>query len=133
MVRNRISFYGEELLPPGPNPKLEERPLLAICDCLFNIFAATLNIGGRSSIRKLRMRHAVVQGTSYQGALPNSSTLPHKPARFCKMFTELKMCILVFSTVFPEIFIFLIGTEPDIIINVRKCSCKEPIILFVFW
>jgi len=37
--------------------------LSAVRDCLFNIFAATLHIGGRSSIRNLRTRHAVVAGT----------------------------------------------------------------------
>jgi len=46
-----------------PNPKLEDNPLSAVRDCLFNIFAATLLIGGRSSIRNLRSRHAVVTGT----------------------------------------------------------------------
>jgi hypothetical protein len=34
-------------------------------DCLFNIFAANLHIGGRSSIRNLMMRHAVVQEPTY--------------------------------------------------------------------
>jgi len=29
-------------------------------DCIFNIFAATFHIGGRSAIRNLRTRHAVV-------------------------------------------------------------------------
>ncbi|PNF38701.1 hypothetical protein B7P43_G17454 [Cryptotermes secundus] len=37
-----IIFYGEELLAPHPTPKLEDHPLLAVCDCLFNIFAASL-------------------------------------------------------------------------------------------
>jgi len=37
----------------------------AVRDCLFNLFAATLLIGGRSSIRNLRTRHAVVTGTHY--------------------------------------------------------------------
>ena len=36
---------------PRPTPKLEDRPFSAVRDCLFNLFAATLNIGGRSSIR----------------------------------------------------------------------------------
>jgi len=31
-------------------PSLEDHPLSAVCDCLFNVFAATLHIGGRSSI-----------------------------------------------------------------------------------
>ena len=53
-------FYGEELLEPRPIPKLEDHPLSAVHDCLFNIFAATLHIGVRSSIRNLRMRYAVV-------------------------------------------------------------------------
>jgi hypothetical protein len=52
-----------ELLAPHPTPNLEDHPLPAVRDCLFNAFAGTLHIGGRSSIRKLRMRHAVVTGT----------------------------------------------------------------------
>jgi len=39
--------------------------LSAVHDCLFNLFAATLHIGGRSSIRNPRTRHAVVTGTHY--------------------------------------------------------------------
>ena len=66
MLRNMIRFYGEELLAPRPTPKLEDHPSSAVRDCLFNIFAATLHIGGRSSIRNLRMRHALVTGTHLQ-------------------------------------------------------------------
>ena len=58
-----ISFYRERLLAPRPTPKLENNPSSAVRDCLFNLFAATLLIGGRSSIRNLRTRHAVVTGT----------------------------------------------------------------------
>ena len=58
-----IRFYGEELLAPHLTPKLEDHPLSAICDCLFNIFAATLHTGGFSSIQNLRTHHAVVTGT----------------------------------------------------------------------
>ena len=47
---------------PRPNPKLEDHPLSDVRDCLFSIFAATLHIGDRSSIRNLRTRHAVVTG-----------------------------------------------------------------------
>jgi hypothetical protein len=39
---NKLIFYGEELLAPRPTPKLEEHPLSAVRDCLFNIFAPTL-------------------------------------------------------------------------------------------
>ena len=38
-----LSFYGEELLASRPTPKLEDHPLLAVRDGLFNIFAATVH------------------------------------------------------------------------------------------
>jgi hypothetical protein len=63
MFRKNVSFYGEEMLAPRPNPKLEDHPFPAVGDCLFIIFTDTLCIGGRSSIRNLRTRHAVVTGT----------------------------------------------------------------------
>jgi len=58
-----IGFHWEALLAPGPTPKLEDHPSSAVHDCLFNLFSATLHIGGHSSIRDLRTRHAVVTGT----------------------------------------------------------------------
>ena len=63
MSRNKTCFYGGELSAPRPIPKLEDHPLSAVRDCLINIFAAILHIRGRSSIRNLRKRHAVVTGT----------------------------------------------------------------------
>jgi hypothetical protein len=57
-----VIFYGEELLAPRPTPKVEDHPLLAVRNCLFNVFAATLYTEGRSSIRNVRTRHAVVTG-----------------------------------------------------------------------
>ena len=56
MFRNKFNFYGEELSTPRPTPKLEDHPLSDVCDCLFNIFAATLHIGDRVSIRNPRTR-----------------------------------------------------------------------------
>jgi hypothetical protein len=44
VVCNMVIFYVEELLAPHPTPKLEGNPLSAVCDCLFNVFAATLHI-----------------------------------------------------------------------------------------
>jgi hypothetical protein len=41
--RNKVIFYGEELLAPRPTPKPEGHRLSAVRDCLFNIFAATLH------------------------------------------------------------------------------------------
>jgi len=52
MVRTMTRFYGEELLTPSRTPKLEDHPVSVVRDCLFNMFAATLHTGGRSSIRK---------------------------------------------------------------------------------
>jgi hypothetical protein len=44
MFRNVDMFYGKELLAPRPTPKLEDHPFSAVCDCLFNVFTATLHI-----------------------------------------------------------------------------------------
>jgi hypothetical protein len=52
-----------EVFSTSHNPLLEDHPLLAVRDCLFNIFAATLHIGVHSSTRYLRKRNAVVTGT----------------------------------------------------------------------
>jgi len=60
--RNKIRLYSEELLTPRPTPNLEDHPFLAVHDCLFNIFAATLHFGGRSPICNLRTHHTVVTG-----------------------------------------------------------------------
>ena len=68
-------FHGEELLAPRPNPKLEDHFLSAVRDCLFNLFAATLHIGGRSSIRNLMTCHNVVTGTHKHGSWATSDTL----------------------------------------------------------
>jgi len=58
-----LRFYGEEHL--AQPPKLEDHPLSAVRDCIFNILAAILHIGGRFSIHNLRTRHAVVTGTHF--------------------------------------------------------------------
>jgi hypothetical protein len=63
LFRNMIRFYGEELLARCTTPKLEDHLLSVVRDCLFNIFAASLHIGGRSSILNLMTRHSVVTGT----------------------------------------------------------------------
>ena len=76
-----IRFYGEELLVPRPTPKMEDHPLSAVRECLFNIFPATLHIGGRSFIRNLRTRHAAVTGTH----LPQISFCIKKLNVFCSV------------------------------------------------
>ena len=52
--RYKVRFYGKELLAPRSTPKQEVHPLQAVHDCLFNILADDIHIGGRSSIRNLR-------------------------------------------------------------------------------
>jgi hypothetical protein len=76
---NKICFNREELLAPCPTPKLEDNPLSAVRDCLFNTFAATLHIRGRSSIRNLRTHHAIVTGTHLShGMKSNTYSKPLK-------------------------------------------------------
>jgi hypothetical protein len=54
--RNKLIFYGEELLAPRLSPKLEDHP--------FSVFQYTRSyppyLETVSSIRNLRTRHAVV-------------------------------------------------------------------------
>jgi hypothetical protein len=56
MFHNTASFYSVELSTLHSYHKLEFHLLSAVRDCIFNIFAATLHIGGSSSIRNLRTR-----------------------------------------------------------------------------
>jgi len=52
------------LLAPLPTPKVEDYPVSAVRNCLFNIFVAALHIGGHSFISNLRMCNAMVTGTN---------------------------------------------------------------------
>ena len=60
---NKVSFHYELLLAHALNTKLEDHPLSVLRDYLFNIFAATIHTGVRSSIRNLKILHNVVKGT----------------------------------------------------------------------
>jgi len=51
------------LIAPRSTPKLEDHPLSAVREYLFNIFTATVQIEGLSSFCNLRMRHAMLIGT----------------------------------------------------------------------
>jgi hypothetical protein len=59
-------------------PKLGNHLFFAVHDCLFNIFAATLHIGGRFSIQNLRTRHAMVTWTHLSRSL---TTYPPPPPK----------------------------------------------------
>jgi uncharacterized membrane protein len=62
-ITQHIVFHWEELLSPRPTPNLEDHPLSAVRDCLFNVFLAALQIGDLSSIHNLRKCNAFVTGT----------------------------------------------------------------------
>jgi hypothetical protein len=62
-ARNKVLLLRWGGFSTSWNPKLEDHPLSAVRNCLFNIFAATLHTGGRSSIRNLMARHFLVTGT----------------------------------------------------------------------
>ena len=75
-----IHFYGDELLAPRQTPpsKLEDNPSSAVRDCLLDMFAANLNIEGRSSVRNAMTRHAAVTRTSLWRETPTGSFNKHK-------------------------------------------------------
>jgi len=70
-----ICFYGEKLLATRPSPKLEDHSLSAVRDCLFNILAATLHNGDRSSVRNRKTHRYVVTGTCLSRLAVNTSNI----------------------------------------------------------
>jgi hypothetical protein len=52
-----------EVVSTSPNPQAGGPPLVGCSRVLFNIFAATLHIGGRFSIHNPRTPHAIETGT----------------------------------------------------------------------
>jgi hypothetical protein len=58
--RNEFAFCGEGFLAPCPIPKLEDHPLSFVRGCLFNTFAANLQLEAAPSICNPRTRRAVV-------------------------------------------------------------------------
>ena len=82
-VSQHDTFLRRGLLAPRPTPKVEDHPLSAVRDCLFNIFAATFNIESRSYSRKLRTRHAVLTGTPLITDYGGSRT--NKLIKMCKL------------------------------------------------
>jgi hypothetical protein len=86
--RNMISFYGE-LLAPRSTPMLEDHPLSAVRDCLFNISVTTLHTVGRSSILNLRTPHAMVTRSH------SSCSVGHKHlTAFLRNITKVKVFFL---------------------------------------
>ena len=59
MFLDYTTFYGNEFSAPHPTLHTGGPPLVGCQRLLFNIFAATLHIWGRSSIRNRRTRYAM--------------------------------------------------------------------------
>jgi hypothetical protein len=61
-VLKHRDFLLRETVSTSPNSQAANHPFSAVFNCLFNSSAATLHTGGRSPIRNLRSRHAVMTG-----------------------------------------------------------------------
>ena len=76
-------FYSEELLAYRPTPKLEDHPLSAVRDCLFNIFSATLHIWRP-------FLHPQPEDASCRGDRdPPCHSRAHK--KYCESYTEFRI------------------------------------------
>ena len=86
----------------SPKPQAGGHLLSAVRDCLFNLFAATIYIGGSSSIRNLRKRHAVVTGTHQTGV---ATYTPINDVMFCKFYWFLSAVrtAFFFSVLVPHV------------------------------
>ena len=104
------TFYDEELLAPRPTPKLEDNPSSAVRDCLLNIFAASLNIGGRSSNRYTMTHHAVVTGTHLSRETLTGYFNKHKPNTKSKSEQSKKFNSRCLKKINPYFLFFYVHT-----------------------
>ena len=79
----------------------------------------------------MRVRRIILSFVACPAA-PYFSTLFHKRHDFRKNVTEHKMCFDFLYNFFSETYLILRRIEQDIIINVRRSSCKVLIILVRF-
>jgi hypothetical protein len=97
--RNKASFYCEELLASRLTPKLQDNPLSAIHDCLFNLFTTTLHIGSLYSIRNMGTRRAVVTGTHLSQTVLGfeNEVNEEQMGRTYRMYIKLVLCLTSFN------------------------------------
>jgi hypothetical protein len=107
--RKKSSFYGEDLLAPRTNPKLEEQLLLAVREYLFCTFAGSLHFGRRSSNRNLRKRHAAVTYHGLSWLLLYIS------------FFLIHALSFIFLGLLTEHFLFVLGSNLDLLVNSSTC------------
>jgi hypothetical protein len=120
------------LLSLRPTPKLEDHPVSAVRDCLFTIFAATFLIGGRSSIRNPRTRHAVVTGThSSQGCCRPIHLFSHlwmNPSClfYFRNYSETKYFLQPYQICsYSEKAEYRMPRNPSSIVGKRSVSCPK--------
>ena len=116
--RNKDTFYCEVFLAPRPPPKLEDNTLSAQCDCLFNIFTATLHIGSRFSVRILRTNHAILPGTNLSWHVADSYNLRYVTCNAWKFISDAEI---------SEIKIMYLGKNSN-----RKLLGRQPIMIHLF-
>jgi hypothetical protein len=76
VFRNVVRFYSEVFLAPRPTPQLEDHPLPAVRDCLFNTFPGTAHIWKpflHPRPEDAPCRGTVVQIPTYRGRLERYS------------------------------------------------------------
>jgi len=67
--RNKTRFYGEEFLAPRPkHSKLEDQPLSAVRDYLFDIFAARLRLKCDGTRAETRFRLSTKRMSTFKSA-----------------------------------------------------------------
>ena len=93
----------------SPNPQTGGPPLVAVRDCLFNIFAVTLHIGGRSSLHNLRTRHTLVTGTHLSWKI-NKHWLIFKRGRVLPEFVAFNWAFLLLNWFHADCSASLIGS-----------------------
>jgi len=99
MFREYASFYGEKFSARRPTARLKDHPLSAVRDCLFNILAATLHIGGRSSMILTVSRDLFLKRHCYTGDLCSGDglcSLRGKNGIFVWYLHELRCSITIF-------------------------------------
>jgi len=117
LFRNTIHFYSGELSTPRPYPKLEDYAFSDVRHCLFDIFEATLHIGGCSYIRNLRTRHAVVTGTH----------LSHWICNTCKIFKWHGLTLVGLEEAVLQNDVTIVVNSYDVGWPIHRC-CKSDII-----
>jgi hypothetical protein len=84
-----VILYGEELLALRPTPKLEDNPLSAVRDCLFNVFAATLHI--RRPFLHPQPEGAPCRGDRYTTCHESFATIVTKQPALILLYKTIKL------------------------------------------